>query len=123
MFLGIWQDPRWTEISASLRQGKLYIKMPREKVAPLLEALGAENQDLYLKEVLESPKAFVLYGSTDDWNKDLITLKGLKPSVVVTELVLAIEAGLRNEDQVDWISRIGGPSREGLDSLDSLFVH
>ncbi len=121
MFLGIWQDPRWTEISASLRKGKLYVKMPREKVKPFLEALEAESQDLYLKEVLESPRSFVLCAPVDDWNQDLITLKDLRPSVVVTEFILVLEAGLRNEDLVDWIARIGGPPREDSDTLESLF--
>ena len=126
-----WQDSRWAECSASLRKGTLYVKMPRTKVVLLAEALSAENQDLLLKEVLESEKSFVFYGSTDDWNEDLITLKRLGSSDFVREtpslvgvvqgLVLAIEAGLRNEAQVDWISRVRGPRREEADALESLF--
>ena len=121
MSSGTRQDSRWTECSASLRKGTLYVKMPRAKVILLIEILSAENQDLLQKEILESKKAFVFYGSTDDWNEDLVTLKGLAPSGITTELVLAIEAGLRNEPNVDWVSRIGGPPREDSDALDSLF--
>jgi len=127
----IWQDSRWTEISASLRKGTLYVKMPREKVIFLIEVLTHEKQDLITKEILDSRKAFVFFGPTDDWNEDLITLKALgsssfvkeTPSLIgtVQELVLAIEAGLRNEDLFDWISRVGGPPREGRDALESLF--
>jgi len=124
------QDSRWTEISASLRKGKLYVKMPRVKVILLIEALDAEEQDLLRKEILESDKAFVFYGSTDDWNEDLITLKTVGSSnfiketpsltMVIQELILAVEAGLRNEDRVDWVSRTGGPPKEDLDALESL---
>jgi len=121
VFSGTWQDPRWTEASASLRKGTLYVKLPRAKVILLIEELTSQEQDLLQKEILESQKAFVFYGPTDDWNEDLVTLKGMNPSGITTELVLAIEAGLRNEDQVDWISRIGGPPRETSDVLESLF--
>ena len=104
-----------------LRKGTLYVKMPREKVTLLVQILVEAEQDLLRKEILESQKAFVFYGSTDDWNEDLVTLKGLAPSGITTELVLAIEAGLRNEALVDWVSRIGGPAREDRDALESLF--
>ena len=83
--------------------------------------LGAENQDLFRKKILESERAFVFCGSTDDWNKDLLTLNALKDSAVVSELILAIEAGLLNEAWVDWISRVNGPPREDSDALESLF--
>ena len=107
-----WQDSRWTEISASLRDETLYVKIPREKVNLLIWALLAAHQDLFLKEVLESEKTFVFSGSPGDWNGDLLTLKSLKTSDdVVTELIQAVKAGLRNEAQVDWITRIGGPPR------------
>jgi hypothetical protein len=115
------QDSQWTEISASLRKGKLYVKMPRGKVDTLIKALFDEQKDLLKKEVLESAKSFVFYGSTDDWNEDLMTLKELNSSETVTELILAVEAGLRNEAWVDWVSRVGGPPREDLDALESLF--
>ena len=106
-----WQDSRWTEISASLRGETLYVKMPRPKADLLIWALLAAHQDLFLKEVSESEKALVFSGSTDDWNGDLLTLKSLETSSdVVTELIQAVEAGLRNEAQVDWIARIGGPT-------------
>jgi hypothetical protein len=95
--------------------------MPRAKVLLLVAQLDAENQDLLRKEILESERAFVFYGTTDDWNEDLIVLKGLKPSELMVELILAIEAGLRNEEQVDWVSRVNGPPREEVDALDSLF--
>jgi hypothetical protein len=118
------------EASASLRKGTLYVKMPREKVILLVEALAAEKQDLIRKEILESRKAFVFYGSTDDWNEDLVTLEALGSSgfvretpsliTVVKEVITAVKAGLRNEAEVDWILRIGGPPREERDVLESL---
>ena len=125
-----WQDPKWREVSASLRKGTLYVKMPREKVILLVEALAAEKQDLIRKEILESPRAFVFYGSTDDWNEDLVTLEALGSSgfvretpsliTVVKEFITIVKAGLRNEAEVDWILRIGGPPREERDVLESL---
>jgi hypothetical protein len=118
------------EASASLRKGTLYVKMPREKVILLIEALTSVKQDLIRKEILESRKAFVFYGSTDDWNEDLVTLEALGDlgiiretpslSIVVKEFITAVKAGLRNEAEVDWILRIGGPPRETRDVLESL---
>jgi hypothetical protein len=113
-------DSQWEEVSASLRQGILYVKVPREKVQPFLDALVQEEEDLILKQVLESEKAFVFYGPTDDWNEDLTTLKGLLPSSVVEEFISVVEAGLRNDARVDWISRIGGPPRGEADALENL---
>jgi len=66
VFSGTWQDPRWTEASASLRKGTLYVKLPRAKVILLIEELTSQEQDLLQKEILESQKAFVFYGPTDD---------------------------------------------------------
>lgn len=118
-------DSRGTEISASLRKGTLYVKMPREKAVSLILALDAEQKDLISKEILESEKAFVFSGPTDDWNEDLTTLKNMGTTIVsasvVEEFILAVEAGLRNEAQVDWISRVKGPRREEGDTLESLF--
>lgn len=126
-----WLDTKWTNISASLRKGILYVKVSREKVILLTHALVADDQDLLLKETLESEKAFVFYGPADDWNEDLKTLRKLKPSaeslagadagsLVAEELIAAIEAGLRNEAQADWISRTGGPVRENGATLEDL---
>ena len=115
------QDPKWTEVSASLRKGKLYVKVPHFKVPVLIQALLAAEEDLLSKEILESTKAFVFYGPTDDWNEDLTTLRSMKTQdLMVVEFALAIEAGLRNEAQVDWISRAGGPPPEVLDALENL---
>ena len=113
-------DQWWNKISASLRQGRLYVKMPREKVISFVAELAQVNQDLLWKETYESDKAFVFSGSTDDWKEDLQVLKALEPQAVVQELIAAIEAGLRNEPQVDWISRIGGPPREEDAALENL---
>ena len=125
-----WQDPKWKEVSASLRKGTLYVKMPRDKVILFIEALASEKQDLIRKEILESRMAFVFYGSTDDWNEDLVTLEALgssgfvkeTPSLIgtVQELITVVKAGLRNEAEVDWVARIGGPPRENTDALESL---
>jgi hypothetical protein len=104
--------------------------MPRDKVILFIEALASEKQDLIRKEILESRMAFVFYGSTDDWNEDLVTLEALgssgfvkeTPSLIGTiqEVITAVKAGLRNEAEVDWILRIGGPPREERDVLESL---
>ena len=126
-----WLDTEWTSISASLRKGILYVKVSREKATLLVQALVAEEQDLLRKETLESGKTFVFYGPIDGWSEDLKTLRKLKPSadllpgadagaLVAEELIATIEAGLRNEAQVDWISRVNGPARENVDSLEDL---
>jgi hypothetical protein len=114
------QDPQWQEASASLRKGKLYVKLSRAKTLLLVAEMTRQNKDIGEKDVLESPKSFVFADSTDGWNQDVAVLKGMEPSATVQELILAIEAGLRNEAQVDWISRVGGPPREDIDALESL---
>lgn len=120
MIPNLHQDPRWSEASASLRKGKLYVKLSREKTLLLVAALTKQHKDLGEKETLESPKSFVFADSTDGWNEDLVVLKGLEPAASIQEIILAIEAGLRNDAQVDWISRVGGPPREPIDALESL---
>ena len=119
-----WQDPNWTEISASLRKGTLYVKMQKSKASSIVHILQDADQDLLRKKIQDSGMAFVFSGSTDDWNEDLITLKKIRvteSSGGVEDLIQAVEAGLRNEPRVDWISRIGGPPRDALDALESLF--
>lgn len=120
MIPNLHQDPRWSEVSASLRKGKLYVKMSREKTLLLVHALTTQHKDLGEKETLESARAFVFADSTDGWNQDLAILKGMVPSATLQEIILAIEAGLRNDAQVDWVSRVGGPPREDIDALESL---
>jgi hypothetical protein len=114
------QDPNWSEVSASLRKGKLYVKMPRVKVLLLVAELTKQSQDIGVKDVHESTRSFVFVDSPDGWNQDLVVLRGMEPTATLQEVVLAVEAGLRNEDRVDWISRIGGPPREDIDALESL---
>lgn len=116
------QDPRWTEVSASLRGGILHVKMPREKAIALVTELTRQDQDLSSKKVLDSERSLVFSGPIDDWNHDLVVLKALEPSALVAEVVLAISAGLVNDVRYDWLSRVGGPPREELDALGSLFL-
>lgn len=125
-------DPRWREIAASLRKGTLHVKMPRNKVLILVGTLTKAEEDLLQKRIEESPKSFVFSGSIADWQEDLTTLKEVLDVHlaecadrhaewgVFRELITAIEAGLRNEDQVDWIARVGGPPSEDLEALDFL---
>ncbi len=125
-------DPRWREVAASLRKGTLHVKMPRNKVLLLVGALSKAEEDLIRKRIEESPRSFVFSGPVADWQEDLATLKKVLDVLlaereelhaeweVFQELVTTIEAGLRNDTQVDWIARVGGPPREDLDALEAL---
>jgi len=120
MISNLHQDPRWAEVSASLRKGRLFVKISKEKTLLLEHALTEQHKDLGEKETLESAKTFVFTDSIDGWNQDLAILKGMVSSAILQEIILAIEAGLRNDAQVDWVSRVGGPPREDIDALESL---
>jgi hypothetical protein len=113
-------DERWMEVSASLRAGILYVKTPRRSLMALVHVLQHEKQDLFAKKINEVGGSVVLAGPTTDWIEDLIVLKALALDYVVTEFIEAIEAGLRNDLRVDWLSRVaGGPPREANDALTS----
>lgn len=119
------QDPYWLEVSASLRKGILFVKMPRSKVSRLVRMLLITKKDLSQKKIEESEKVFIFHSFASDWKEDLPVLREIvtkDASGVVQEIVTAIENGLRNDARVDWVSRVGGPSRKNSDSLEFLEV-
>lgn len=121
--VGMNQDPRWHEISASLRSGKLWVKLPRERCTRVVNALNQAGEDLLRKETYENGKSFFFVGSIDDWNEDLLTLEKatLKdPTGALREFTAAVAAGLRNDPEVDWVARIGGPDRQADQALEAL---
>lgn len=124
-------DLRWQEISASLRGGNLYVKMPISRSTLLFTALlehAAQypsspftaqwvEMATFLKEEARTAErahasSVVLSFSKDVARKDLEALLGLDlcqdPSLLQYREVL--EKGLRGDADVDWIHRCGGPS-------------
>lgn len=118
-------DPRWREFSASLRKGQLYVKMPTgsgtalvttleiagvvsksDAVDPLISFLRSEiqrhtNPSLYL--------AFSIAQAEQDVKAVRVVEDCLADSRFLVRFREALEAGLRNDPSVDWITRVGGP--------------
>jgi hypothetical protein len=136
------QDPRWREISASLRKGKLFVKMPISRAwmltVVLRTALGKCDEALdpikYLKEDLlgflvreidgarELEHRSIFYQVPEETGrKDVALLREhLEPSDNTHEIRYfceVLEAGLNGNPGVDWISRVGGP-KSSTPSLD-----
>ena len=124
-------DPKWNEFAASLREGKLYVKMPIAKARALgmvWEVLrqkddSGEHADqieemlaLLLDEAIESSTygiSSVFYMVPEDQGKeDLKAVSGVagKDASGVFQLFQeALEKGLAADLSVDWIERVGGP--------------
>lgn len=126
------QDPEWKAISASLRDGNLYVKMPRTKAETLIEALTGIGLDFRTKKIHENRLSFVFCGPIKDWQKDLEELNeaidacmrlGVTPVLsasILVELRRNVSKGLNNDPSVDWISRTDGPVGSHLGALESL---
>lgn len=123
-------DPRWTSVSASLREGQLYVKMPvpsgialvtnleiatvvskSEVVQPFIDFLRAEierhtNPSLYFAVPVAEAE------------QDIEAIRAVESSLsdprFVKNFRKALEAGLRNDPSVDWIARVGGPKSGAL---------
>lgn len=113
------QDADYNRIGASLRKGKLFVKMTCQKAYILAKTLEDAGQDLLLKETFlpvgKIQRAIAFAGSAEDWEEDLRVLGSCStdekdPSGVIRELASAVRAGLANESYVDWIDRTGGPA-------------
>lgn len=130
-------DPRWKELSASLRQGNLYIKLPRNQVFDLLKAFSStlivmkieEDPDLsvkytylttyieflteQIKKILMVAQTSVVYSTSQDQTmKDVACFKVVEHLDKSGRIFLfrnCLEAGLRGDPEVDWITRVEGP--------------
>lgn len=146
----IRQDPRWKEISASLREGKLFVKLPHFKALLLRDSLlktihllsndeykelaktkdYLEKYSVWLTEemdmafVARQPSVFyraILTVAAAD-AEHLGKVVHLDPTGRLSEFHAVLEAGLRNDPEVDWIARVSGPSPDfsGLERGDYL---
>lgn len=126
------QDPNWKRISASLRDGKLYVKMPKTKALTLVRVLINLGLDFRTKEIYENSSSFVFSGSIEDWQKDLKDLSesariamqegATSPSsgAILVELRKSVSKGLDSDPDVDWILRVNGPIGNHLEALEFL---
>lgn len=133
-------DPRWQEKSASLRDGKLFVKMPltqarmlRAVLLHVLQVLDLEEDDdsreskihltgytSWLSDEVEvvaaANQTSVVYAATLDYaTKDAEYIgkaKGLDQTGILSHFHRILEAGLRSDPEVDWIARVGGPNRD-----------
>lgn len=128
-------DPRWTEMSASLRKGTVYVKLPLNSariVVILLERVCSDEPDTqtsmkiqtlrdFLKDELEAAAAY----------STLVPQRSLFYALPVTEAAAdaaviqvveekdasgvlrtfrqTLSRGAEGDTNVDWIIRVGGP--------------
>ncbi len=121
-------DPGWQEFGASLRKDQLYVKMPLKKAGVLLDAIdiaGFMTGDLDDPSPAEGLLAFLraemnratnqslfYVVSVDEVKKDIEQLSLIEPKDrigLIQRFRVTLEAGLRNDPKVDWITRVGGP--------------
>ncbi len=130
-------DPQWQEYSASLRKGSLYVKLPRTQARMLSGALERVLQALERKDCInlsesktyltryakflkdEIDKALVvsqpmvIYAATLDYATDdakhLRLVEHLDLTATLVPFQRCLEAGLRGDPEVDWVTRVGGP--------------
>lgn len=135
-------DPRWTEHSASLRQGQLFVKLPASQAClfevSLLHAL--QNPKVSSAALIDQLRSWaewfggeirrarqanmnsvILGFPAEDADADAQALSQVEEFDVsgrISHFRKVMQAGLRNEPDVDWIARVGGPARNsGLDGL------
>ena len=138
-------DARWKKISASLRNdpdGKpsIYLKLPSSKLWEIVlemtyydhslsyqgedQAHLAALQDFFRQEYKASmaPSIFLRI-PVEEIKKDILSLKAVADfssrSTSVEDFIAAVEAGLRNDPDVDWIARCGGPADSVSNNADS----
>ncbi len=121
-------DPRWQEFGASLRGDQLYVKMPLKKAGVLLIAIDiagfmtgniddpspTEELLVFLRgEIRRATNQSLFYViPIDQAKKDVEQLILIEPQArisIIKKFRNTLEAGLRNDPQVDWITRVGGP--------------
>ena len=117
------RDPDWGKVSASLRKGVLYVKLPRAKLFLLTWGLMKIKEDLASKDIQETEYSFFISGTAEEWAKDqeaiaasleknrALLLPG--PLLILLEFCKVIRRGLANDPKVDWISRVSSSSTSG----------
>ena len=121
-------DPLWKEISASLRAGYLYVKMPRttaRRIAFILQLeckQGTKDSSAvakFLTDLVTQGIDFSIYFSLTipAAGKEMETL-AIFEDALVKNYVRVLQAGLDNDPAVDWITRVGGPGANPSPSFE-----
>ncbi len=124
-------DPGWQEFGASLRKDQLYVKMPLKKAQALIIAVDmagfmtgdledvspAEGLLSFLRgELRRATNQSIFYViPVTEVKKDIEQLILIEPKDrigLIQRFRVTLEAGLRNDPQVDWITRVGGPKSD-----------
>lgn len=124
-------DPRWAEIGASLRKNQLYVKMPLSKARAIMTSLTeivtrnklplltpphplVDFYKFFWKEFHRVTNPSLFYAvSVEEAKTDIEILRAVEREDkygIVAPFRKALEAGLDNSPQVDWIRRVGGPT-------------
>lgn len=138
-------DPQWQKMSASLRKGVLYVKMPIEKAQVLLATWKLEGcKDVgegafvasklfdLIRDEAKASEDFrirsVFYSSPIDKCREDIDLIGkhidlarkqgnTEAAEILNQFREVLELGLKLDPGVDWIARTGGPPARASDAL------
>jgi len=128
-------DPRWTEMSASLRRRSLFLKMPLRTASTIIKILEniLEKPENPTQESLKSGLLAMLREEASGaieyhlWSifcripareaaktaDALLEIEPLDSTKSLTELRQTLNLGLLNDPKVDWIIRVGGPPPDG----------
>jgi hypothetical protein len=128
-------DPRWTEISASLRRRSLFLKMPLRTASTIVKVLEniLEKPANPTQESLKSGLLAMLQEEVSGaieyylWSifcripareaaqlaDSLLEIELLDSTKLLSGLRQTLNLGLLNDPKVDWISRVGGPPPDG----------
>ena len=129
-------DPRWREMSASLRRGVVYVKMPLTKAYLLLHFLDGLNfssteetpnrkrlrelRDLLSEEIrateeysalVPQPSLFYRLGYREA-RQDALALQEVEDQDLGGNVRLfrrCLSRGSEGDPDLDWIARVGGP--------------
>ena len=136
-------DPKWQMISASLRKGQLYVKMPVAKARAIsmvwdilsksFAMASTEKQekiDALIKLITEEAVMSQTYGiasvfymiPVDQCKEDIEIIDDVASedqTGVFTLFKEALEKGLQSDPEVDWITRVGGPQAHPFEALQS----
>jgi hypothetical protein len=133
-------DPRWQMISASLRKGQLYVKMPIAKARALLivwhvvsqKAAGPADHSKRINALIKLIEdeavgsqtygiASVFYMASDaECQEDIDALTSFvaeDATGVLQSFKDALEKGMQSDPEVDWIARVGGPQAHPFEAL------
>lgn len=135
-------DPRWQMISASLRKGQLYVKMPIAKARALMmvwQIISSATKLTHDQKLVDRVNtafkliedeavgsqtygiASVFYMVSDaECQEDIDALMSFvaeDKTGILQSFKEALEAGLRSDPEVDWIARVGGPVAHPFEAL------